>query len=70
MSKMNDFRKVNAVVWFVIAVVLMICVYNAWSQYGPYTIFSFFASLVVHGGICLVCAVLIDEQIVKYFKNK
>ena len=70
MSKMNGFRKANAVVWFVIAVVLMVCAYSVWSQNGPYTMFSFFASLGVYGGICLVCAVLIDEQIVKYFKNK
>ena len=70
MSKMNGFRKANAVVWFVIAVVLMVYVYSVWSQNGLYTMLSFFSSLVVHGGICLVCAILIDEQIVKYFKNK
>lgn len=70
MLKMNGFRKVNAIVWLIVAVVLMVCVYNAWSQYGPYTMLDFFASLVVHGGTCLVCAILIDEQIVKYFKNK
>lgn len=70
MSKMNDFRKANAVVWFIIAVVLMVCAYSTWSQYGPYTIFSFFSSLVVHGGICLVGAVFVDKQIIKYFKNK
>lgn len=70
MSKMNVFRKVNAVVFLVVAVVLMVYVYSAWSQYGPYTMLSFFSSLVIHGGICLVGAVFVDKQIVKYFKNK
>lgn len=70
MSKINCFRKANAVVFLVIAVVLMVCAYSTWSQYGPYTIFSFFSSLVVHGGICLAGAVFVDKQIVKCFKNK
>lgn len=70
MSKMNHFRKVNVIIWSIIAVVLMLCVYNAWSQYGPYTMSSFFTSLTIHGGFCLLGAVLVDEQIIKYFKNR
>lgn len=70
MKKMNSYRKINACIWAVVAVALMICAYNAWSQNGPYTMFSFFASLVVHGGFCFIAAMLIDEKIVNYFKNK
>ena len=63
-------RRINAIVWLVIAVSLMICAYNAWSQNGPYTLFSFITSLIVHGGLCLVVGMLVDEQIVKHFNNK
>lgn len=63
-------RRINVIVWLVIAVFLMICAYNAWSQNGPYTLFSFIASLTAHGGFCLVVGILVDEQIVKHFNNK
>lgn len=63
-------RRINAIVWLVIAVSIMICAYNAWSQHGPYTSSSFIASLTIHGGFCFLVGMLIDEQIVKHFNNK
>lgn len=63
-------RIINVIVWLVIAVSLMICAYNAWSQHGPYTSSSFMASLIMHGGFCFVVGMLVDEQIVKHFNNK
>ena len=69
-NRKTKVRRINAIVWLVIAVSLMICAYNAWSQNGPYTLFSFIASLIVHGGFCLVGGMFVDEQIVKYFNNK
>lgn len=69
-NRKTKVRRINAIVWLVIAVSLMICAYNAWSQNGPYTLFSFIASLTVHGGSCLVFGLIADEQIVKHFNNK
>lgn len=34
-----------------IVVTIMLCAYNVWSLNGEYTLFSFFASMVVHGGL-------------------
>lgn len=69
-NRKTKVRRINAIIWLVIAVFFMICAYNAWSQNGPYTLFSFMASLVFHGGFCLVMGILIDEQIVKHFNNR
>lgn len=69
-NRKTKVRRINAIVWLVIAVSLMICVYNAWSQHGPYTLLSFIASLTVHGGFCFIAGMLVDEQIVKHFNNK
>lgn len=52
-------KAINVLVCMGIVVVLMLGAYNAWSQYGKYTLFSFFASLVMHGalGIMIYCGV-------------
>ena len=47
--KVSTARKINAAVWFVAAVVLMLYVKGEWSKYGAYTALSFFYSLVFHG---------------------
>lgn len=70
MIKMNLARKINAVIWAVAAIVLMVFAYKAWSANGPYTLMSFFTSLVMHGGFMFFIGYLIDEGIVNYFKNK
>lgn len=41
----------NAIVCIVLLVFLMQVIYNAWSEYGPYTWLSFFSSLIIHGGV-------------------
>ena len=69
-DRKSNVRRINVIVWLVIAVSIMICAYNAWSQYGPYTLFSFISSLTIHGGFCLVAGMLVDEKIVKHFNNK
>ena len=69
-NRKTKIRRINAIVWLVIAVSLMIGAYNAWSQNGPYTLHSFIASLIIHGGFCLVAGMLVDEKIVKHFDNK
>lgn len=62
-------RKINAAFWLVAAVVLMLFIKGEWSKYGDYTILSFFLSLLIHGGICLLMGYLVDKQIVKRFNN-
>ena len=63
--KKNTARKLNAIVWVVIAVVLMVSAYCTWSKNGEYTVVGFFASLVFYGGVSLVIAMIIDESICK-----
>ena len=63
--KKNTVRKLNVILWVVIAVVLMVSVYCAWSKNGEYTVVGFFASLVFYGGFSLVIAMIVDESICK-----
>lgn len=63
--KKNTARKLNATVWIVIAVVLMVSAYCAWSKNGEYTVAGFLASLVFYGGFSLVIAMIVDELIYK-----
>ena len=60
---MNKARKINALIWVVIAVVIMVAAYFQGSKYDEYTIRSFFCSLVVHGGFCFFIGYLIDEKL-------
>ena len=69
MNKMNLARKINAAIWAVAAIVLMVFAYKAWSANGPYTFMSFFASLLIHGGICFFIGYLIDEKIRNHFNK-
>ena len=63
--KKNTARKLNAIVWVVMAVVLMVSAYCAWNKNGEYTVVGFFASLVFYGGFSLVIAMIVDELIYK-----
>lgn len=58
-KKYNIARLINILVCMGIIVAIMLCTYNAWSLNGEYTLFSFFASLVMHGvlGIMIYCVV-------------
>lgn len=47
-------KTINILVCIGIAVTIMLCAYNTWSLYGKYTIYSFFASLVMHGGFAVM----------------
>ena len=68
--KKNTARKVNAIIWTIVAIALMVTAYFEWSKHGEYTAFSFFASLVFHGGFSLVVGMQIDELICKKFDKK
>ena len=68
--KVSTERKINAAVWFVAAVVLMLYVKGEWSKYGAYTALSFFSSLVFQGGLCLLIGYVVDEQLVDHFNRK
>lgn len=63
-------RRLNAVAWLVIIVVLMGSAYCVWSQWGSYTLGSFLASLVVHAAPCALFGFMIDEAIVKHYDDK
>lgn len=60
---MKTARKINALIWVVIAIVIMVAAYFQWSKYGEYTIGSFFCSLMMHGGFCFFIGYLIDEKL-------
>lgn len=53
-KKYNIARLINVLLCVGIAVTIMLCAYNAWSLYGEYTTFSFFTSLVMHGGFAVM----------------
>ena len=61
--KLKNKRKLNAAIWIAITIIVMIVVGCKWSENAPYTLFSFFASLVFHGGFFFLIAVLIDEYL-------
>lgn len=66
MSK-KDLIRVNNIIWFAIAVCLMISAYKAWSLNGPYTLVSFLVSLFIHGGLCYGLNRVFDKIIKAYF---
>lgn len=68
--KKSTARRINAGVWAAVAAAIMICAYCAWSKNGDYTLFSFFASLVFHGGFSLVIGMQVDEFICRKYNNK
>lgn len=68
MNKLKIAKVLNAFLCFTLTVLLMREVYFTWSMYGPYTIISFFASLVVHGGLGIMIYLGIDWMLKKLFK--
>lgn len=69
-KKYNIARIINVLFCLGIVVTIMLCAYNAWSLYGEYTSFSFFASLVMHGalGVMIYCGV--DYILRRVFNQK
>ena len=68
MKRYKIAKKVNIIVCILLVVFVMRMAYNAWSANGPYTTFSFFASLVIHGGMGLLIYLGIDSLLKKFFK--
>ena len=68
MSKYKIAKIVNIIVCIALVVFIMRMAYNTWSMYGPYTLFSFFASLFVHGGLGIMIYLGIDWVLKKLFK--
>ena len=67
---MNLARKINAAIWAVAAIVLMVFTYKAWSANNDtYTLMDFFVSLIIHGGICYLIGYLTDEKIRNHFNK-
>ena len=52
-------KAINILLCMGIVVAIMHCTHKAWSLNGEYNLFSFFASLVMHGalGIMIYCGV-------------
>ena len=69
MKKMNLVRRINAAFWTVAGILLMIYIHDVWSFYGPYTMLSFFGSLIFHGGFAFLIGSLIDKAIVNHFNK-
>lgn len=63
-------NKINKALWIVIALVLMGGAHKAWSAEGIYTLGSFLASAVVHGGGCYFMWTVCDDILQHYFKSK
>ena len=62
--------RINAAAWTVIAIAIMAACYFAWSKNGVYTLASFFASLVFHGGGCAVIGMSVGDAIKRHYYNK
>ena len=58
-KKYNIAKTINILFSIGVVITIMLCAYNAWSLYGEYTTFSFFASLVMHGtfGVMIYCGI-------------
>lgn len=67
--KTNTWRKINALVFIALTILLMIYVYFEWSKFGEYTCLSFFASCIIHGGFGMFLLYCFDSLIVKMSKK-
>lgn len=68
MNKRKISKVLNAIVCLILTILLMREVYFTWSMYGPYTIMSFFASLVIHGGMGVLMYLGVDCLLKKFFE--
>lgn len=69
MKKYKIAKTLNILLSLSFTIVLMVGAYNAWSLYGRYSLYSFFVSLLIHGGLGLMLYLGIDFLIKKMFKN-
>lgn len=49
LSKYEVARICNAILCLTLLIIIMRAAYNTWSMYGQYTLYSFLASLFIHG---------------------
>lgn len=61
--------KINILFWFIVAISIMVICYFTWIKYGLYTLFSFLASFLFHGGSCLLFYFICKECITKYYNK-
>lgn len=62
-------KKINLIFWLVLAIVIMIYAYFAWSRYGEYTSASFMSSLIIHGGVCAFFCAVVDDAIERHYNK-
>jgi len=62
-------KAINILLCISMVVTIMLCVYDAWSLNGEYTLFSFFASLAIHGGLGIMMYCGIDWILRKVFNR-
>lgn len=67
MKKMNIIRRINAAFWIIAGISCMVIA--GYCSIYPYTLLSFFGSLIFHGGFCFLLGFAIDEVIINYFKK-
>ena len=63
-------KRLNLIFWFLVACVLMGCVYVRWSSFGGYTLGSFLCSLLIHGGPCALFGFSVDEWIDDFYDKR
>lgn len=68
MNKLKIAKALNAFICFALTVLLMFEVYLFWRMYAPYTIVSFFVSLVIHGGMGVVVYLCINHLLDRILK--
>lgn len=68
-KKYNIAKVINILVCMGIVVAIMHCAYNTWSLNGEYTLFSFFASLVMHGGLGIIIYCVVDWILRRVFQQ-
>lgn len=61
---------INACVFIVLGIVLMLLAHHEWSKYGDYTFFSFLASLLFHGGFAVMLGIISANIICHYYDYK
>lgn len=61
---------INACVFIVFGIVLMLLAYFEWSEHGDYTFISFLASLLSHGGFAALFGILSANIICRYYDYK
>lgn len=69
-KKYKKAKAINILVCIGIVIVIMLYAYNAWSLNGDYTLFSFFASLVVYGGWGVLIYFVVDCALRRAFNQK